>query len=178
MTDVWNRIELFRGDITQVASDAIVNAANTTLLGGGGVDAAIHRAAGPQLVQECRTLEGCQTGCSKITKGYELPARFVIHTVGPVYRDGRHGEPDLLKSCYESSLRIAVENGLKSVAFPAISCGVFGYPVSEAARIALATTRDFLDRERNLEKVAFVLFDAKALLIYERAREAIRQKNG
>src|SRR5262249_4042263 len=144
MPDIWDRIDLFEGDITRLHVDAIVNAANTSLLGGGGVDGAIHRAAGPELLVEGRGLGGCPTGQATVTRGYRLSARHVIHAVGPVYRDGRHGEPDLLKSCYETCLRLAVDNGVRSVAFPAISCGVYGYPLRDAARIAIETTLEFL----------------------------------
>src|SRR5512143_2125549 len=134
MTD---RLIAIRSDITGLAVDAIVNAANSTLLGGGGVDGAIHRAAGPELLVECRTLEGCPAGSARITKGYRLPAKFVIHAVGPVYRDGCHGEPDLLAGCYRTSMELAEQNACRTVAFPAVSCGVYGYPMADAARIAL-----------------------------------------
>ena len=138
--------------------DAIVNAANTTLLGGGGVDGAIHRAAGPELVAECRRLGGCAPGDAKITRGYRLPARFVIHTVGPVWRGGKRGESETLAECYRKSLQLAVENGINSLAFPAISCGAYGYPIEQAAQIAVKTTREFLSNDNMLEKVIFALF--------------------
>src|ERR1700724_53017 len=149
------RLALVRGDITKLAVDAIVNAANTTLLGGGGVDGAIHRAAGPELLAECRTLGGCRPGEAKLTRGYRLPARFVIHTVGPFWDGGKRGEAETLANCYRNSLRLAVENGLRTIAFPAISCGAYHYPVSEAAQIAVGTTQEFLAGEDKIDKVLF-----------------------
>jgi O-acetyl-ADP-ribose deacetylase (regulator of RNase III) len=163
------RIALQRGDITRVAVDAIVNAANTSLLGGGGVDGAIHRAAGPELLAECRKLGGCPTGSAKITKGYRLPARHVIHCVGPVYHGGQSGEPQLLAGCYKTALRLSVENGCKSIAFPAISCGVYGYPLADAARIALQEVAAFLQDSQQIEQVIFVLFDERAYEAFDRA---------
>jgi O-acetyl-ADP-ribose deacetylase (regulator of RNase III) len=157
MKNPESKIDLARGDITTFDADAIVNAANTSLLGGGGVDGAIHRAAGPELVAECRTLGGCRPGEAKITRGHRLPARFVIHTVGPVWRGGKHHEPEILANCYRNSLQLAVENEIKTIAFPAISCGAYGYPIPEAAQIALKTTRDFLATDDSIDKVAFVL---------------------
>src|SRR5438045_525948 len=139
-----SRIQIVHGDITKLDVDAIVNAANSTLLGGGGVDGAIHRAAGPELLAECRTLGGCEAGKAKITRGYKLPARFIIHTVGPVWSGGGRGEAEVLASCYCNSLQLAIKNGIKTIAFPAISCGAYRYPVSEAAQIAVKTTRKFL----------------------------------
>lgn len=153
------QIEILRGDITKLAVDAIVNAANTTLLGGGGVDGAIHRAAGPELLAECRSLGGCRPGEAKITRGYHLPARFVIHTVGPVWHGGKHDEPQTLANCYRNSLQVAVENGIKTIAFPAISCGAYGYPIDEAAQIAFETTRDFLAANNEIQKVIFAFWD-------------------
>ena len=157
--DAWSRIELQPGDITKLAVDAIVNAANSRLAGGGGVDGAIHRAAGyEQLQAACRELGGCETGDAKITPGFNLPARHIIHTVGPVYRDGAHGEPELLASCYRRSLKVAVENGDKTIAFPAISTGVYGYPFEEATEIALKTTAAFVRQNESIERVTFVFF--------------------
>ena len=149
-------VEILRGDITKLGVDAIVNAANTTLLGGGGVDGAIHRAAGPELLAECRTLGGCRPGEAKITRGYRLPARFVIHTVGPVWLGGQQGEPEMLTNCYRNSLQLAVKNEIKTLAFPAISCGAYGYPIEEAAHIAIQMTREFLAVSDNPQKVIFV----------------------
>lgn len=163
-----SRIELFKGDITAVDSDAVVNAANGTLLGGGGVDGAIHRAAGPGLLEECRTLNGCQTGDAKITAGYNLKARHVIHTVGPVWHGGYQNETELLASCYRTSLGLAKEHNLKTVAFPAISTGVYRFPKSEAASIAVNETMKFLEQSMIPEKVIFVLFDDESYEIYRK----------
>ena len=163
-----DKIEIVQGDITKLEVDAIVNAANTTLPGGGGVDGAIHRAAGPELLDECRTLGGCQPGEAKITRGYRLPARFVIHTVGPVWRGGKRGEPETLANCYRNSLQVAVENGIRTIAFPAISCGAYGYPIEEAAQIAVNTTREFLATTDQIEKVIFVLWDEDVYEAYRR----------
>jgi O-acetyl-ADP-ribose deacetylase (regulator of RNase III) len=161
-------IEIVRCDITKLDVDGIVNAANTTLLGGGGVDGAIHRTAGAELLAECRTLGGCEPGQAKITRGYRLPARFVIHTVGPMWRGGKHGEPETLADCYQNSLQLAVENGIKTIAFPAISCGAYGYPVEEAAQIAVKTTRDYLAAEDKIDKVIFVLWSEDIYEAYRR----------
>ncbi|MCL5808878.1 MAG: O-acetyl-ADP-ribose deacetylase [Deltaproteobacteria bacterium] len=166
-------IEIIQTDITTLKVDAIVNAANTSLLGGGGVDGAIHRAAGPELLAECRTLKGCETGNAKITRGYRLPAKHVIHTVGPVWHGGTGGESELLQSCYRNSFRLARLNDIKSIAFPAISCGVYGYPVPKAARIVLSVARDEATGG-HFERVLFALFDAEALQAY---REAAAELN-
>jgi len=162
-----SRLTAARCDITRLAVDAIVNAANTTLLGGGGVDGAIHRAAGPELLAECRTLGGCPTGGAKITRGYRLPAKYVIHTVGPVWRGGGHGEPELLASCYRNSLALALEHELRTIAFPAISCGVYGYPIGDAAEIAVRECAAFIAGHADVERITFAVFDAGALRIYQ-----------
>jgi len=159
MLKTKDRIEIVKGDITKIAVDAIVNAANSSLLGGGGVDGAIHRAAGSELVHECRLLGGCKTGQAKITKGYKLLAKHIIHTVGPVWRGGTHGEPELLASCYQSSLNLAVKNNIRSIAFPAISCGIYAYPVRDATKIAVTETLTFLHDRDEIDKVLFVCFD-------------------
>jgi O-acetyl-ADP-ribose deacetylase len=159
MIPIDGKIGILQGDITTLAVDAIVNAANSSLLGGGGVDGAIHRAAGPELVAECRMLNGCKTGQAKITQGYRLSAKHVIHTVGPVWQGGQAGEPELLASCYRQSLLLAVAHQLRTIAFPAISCGIYGYPVEQAGRVALQTVGEFLRTEENaIAGVSFVCF--------------------
>ena len=164
--DIRTKIEIRQGDITRLDVDAIVNAANTRLLGGGGVDGAIHRAAGPQLLEACRTIGGCPTGEARITGGYNLPARHVIHTVGPVY-SGKPQDSRLLTNCYLNSLTLAVENNLATIAFPAISCGVYGYPIEDACKIAIDTSCNFLKANSSLEKIIFILFSEKDRAVYE-----------
>ncbi len=161
------QMKALQANIVTLEVDAIVNAANSSLLGGGGVDGAIHRAAGPELLEECRKLGGCKTGEAKLTKGYKLPAKFVIHTVGPVWRGGQKGEPDLLASCYRNSLAIAAENGLQSIAFPSISTGVYGYPIELAAKVAVNTVRDVVQKSSRLEEVIFCCFSQKDIEVYE-----------
>jgi O-acetyl-ADP-ribose deacetylase (regulator of RNase III) len=160
-------LELVEGDITRQDTEAIVNAANSSLLGGGGVDGAIHRAGGPQILEECRKIGGCPTGEARITTGGRLPAKWVIHTVGPVYRDGKHDEPELLASAYRNSLALASQRGIKTVAFPSISTGAYGYPLTEAARIALTTALDYLKTHTEIVLVRFVLFGQAALQTYD-----------
>ena len=167
-----SRIQIVHGDITKLDVDAIVNAANSTLLGGGGVDGAIHRAAGPELLAECRGLGGCEPGKAKFTRGYGLPARFVIHTVGPIWRGGKRDEARILANCYRNSLQLAVENEVKTIAFPAISCGAYGYPIEQAAQIALETTREFLAATQNIHRVIFVLWGDD---VYDAYREALQK---
>lgn len=163
-----SKMRLHRGDITQLNVDAIVNAANKSLLGGGGVDGAIHRAAGPELLNESRQLNGCETGDAKITKGYNLPAKFVIHTVGPVYNGGKHNEAEKLESCYRRSLEMALQNGVKTIAFPNISTGIYGYPKEDAANIATQTVTDFLDNNSGIEELIFCVFDEENYNIYRK----------
>lgn len=167
-------ITLHLGDITTDQVNAIVNAANSSLLGGGGVDGAIHRAAGPELLAECRTLGGCATGDAKITKGYRLPAAHVIHTVGPIYRDGKHGEPELLASAYRRSVEVAAANGCARVAFPAVSAGVYGYPLDEAARIAVSTVAAAMDDHPEVVEARFWLFNERVHDAFERALAALQ----
>ena len=167
------RLEVITADITTLAVDAIVNAANTRLAGGGGVDGAIHRAAGPELLAECRTLGGCATGDARLTRGYRLPARYVIHAVGPVWGGGTAGEPELLASCYRRSLELAAAQGLRSVAFSAISCGVYGYPIEQAARIAIGEVPTNLTQHASIELVQFCCFGDAITSAYRRALAAI-----
>jgi len=170
------RIEIMRGDITQLAVDAIVNAANNTLLGGGGVDGAIHRAAGPGLMAECAGLGGCESGDAKITGGHRLAARHVIHAVGPVWRGGAQGEPELLQSAYRRCFEVAAENGLRSIAFPAISCGVYGYPMRAGALIALSAAREAVGYNPALERVVFVVYNDQTLQVYRHAAAVLEME--
>ena len=163
------RVFVVRGDITEQHVDAIVNAANTTLLGGGGVDGAIHRAAGPDLLSECRAIGGCRTGSAVITRGYRLPARYVIHTVGPIWQGGNAGEAELLADCYINSLKLAAEHSVRTLAFPSISTGAYGYPVSQAAQIAVRAVTDYLQTDPSIDEVRFVCFDQRTFDAYERA---------
>jgi O-acetyl-ADP-ribose deacetylase (regulator of RNase III) len=163
-----SRLILVRGDITKLAVDAIVNAANTTLLGGGGVDGAIHRAAGPELLAECRALGGCRPGEAKISRGYSLPARFVIHTVGPVWSGGNRREPETLANCYRNSLSVAVAHDVRTIAFPAISCGAYRYPIPAAAEIAVVTTKEFLRENNSITEVTFVVSSDDIQAAYQR----------
>ena len=162
------QIRLLKGDITKLEAEAIVNAANASLLGGGGVDDAIHRAAGPDLLKQCRTLGGCKTGEAKITKGYRLLAKWVIHTVGPVWHSGKNREDELLAGCYRNSLRLAVDNNINTIAFPCISTGVYRFPKERAANIAVTQIKDFLKTNKGIESVAFVCFDEESYKIYDR----------
>lgn len=171
-TPLHDRIQVLAADITKLKVDAIVNAANRSLLGGGGVDGAIHRAAGAALLEECRRLGGCETGQAKLTRGYKLPAKYVIHTVGPVWEGGTRGEPELLASCYRSCFALAAEHRLRSIAFPAISCGAYGYPVRHAARIAVEETVRFLNGNDIPEEVTFACFGEDIFWAYERALKA------
>ena len=160
------RVSVVLGDITEQRVDAIVNAANTSLLGGGGVDGAIHRAAGPELLRECRSLGGCETGRAKVTKGYRLRAKYVIHAVGPVWRGGNAGEDELLKNCYRNSLAVAEQHGVKTIAFPSISTGAYGFPIRSAARIAISTVREHLIGPTKIEEAIFVCFTKPDFDVY------------
>jgi O-acetyl-ADP-ribose deacetylase (regulator of RNase III) len=170
---IWNQIGVREGDITRLEVDAIVNAANTTLLGGGGVDGAIHRAAGPELLEECRKLNGCPTGEARITKGYRLTAKWVIHTVGPIWRGGEHGEPELLARCYRNSFALADKQGVATIAFPSISTGAYGYPIEPAARVAISEAKQFLEGNKRVEKVLFVCFSRSAHETYTMVLEEL-----
>jgi O-acetyl-ADP-ribose deacetylase (regulator of RNase III) len=167
------KIKVLKGDITKLAVDAIVNAANTSLLGGGGVNGSIHAAAGEELLSECKSLGGCTTGQAKITRAYQLPSKYIIHAVGPVWRGGANGEPKLLASCYNASLKLALEHNIRTIAFPAISCGIYGYPISQAANIAIKETTNFLELNPGIEEVYFVCFDDHIYDAYQLAVDSI-----
>jgi O-acetyl-ADP-ribose deacetylase (regulator of RNase III) len=173
LASINDRIAIIEGDLTTQSVDAIVNAANTSLLGGGGVDGAIHRAAGPALLEECRKLGGCPTGEARITAGYNLPARWVIHTVGPIWNGGGQGEDELLASCYRNSLALASEHGLSTIAFPSISTGAYRFPLERATRIALTETTTFLENDPSIEKIVFVCFGRPAYDLYERILQEV-----
>lgn len=175
MQKLMTILRAVQANITTLEVDAIVNAANSSLLGGGGVDGAIHRAAGPELVHECRLLGGCKTGDAKITKGYKLPAKFIIHAVGPVWQGGTHGEANLLASCYRRSLEIAAQRGLRSVAFPAISTGIYGYPIESAAAVAISTTRTFTLLPGCIQEVVFCCFSARDFALYTKLLDSAVQ---
>jgi O-acetyl-ADP-ribose deacetylase (regulator of RNase III) len=172
-TSALERIEIISGDITTIEVDAIVNAAKSSLLGGGGVDGAIHRAGGPAILEECRKLGGCDTGDAKVTGAGKLPAQYVIHTVGPMYSDGTRGEATLLRSCYRRSMEIAGELNLRSIAFPAVSCGLYGYPIDAAAEIAVGTVLEILERNDSIKRAVFVLFSEDVLEHFEAARRKL-----
>ena len=173
---MMDRITILQGDITTVEVDAIVNAANSALAGGGGVDGAIHRAAGPGLMEECSRIGGCDTGSAKITGAYDLPARYVIHAVGPIWRGGRYNEHELLASCYRRSMELAVEHGSRTIAFPAISCGIYGYPLLAAAEIAVQEVADYLATDNSLERVLLVCFDSEVFGCYQRLYGDLRRR--
>ena len=170
---LFERIVVIKGDIVKLDVDAIVNAANNSLLGGGGVDGAIHKAAGPQLLEECRSLKGCPTGEAKITSGYRLPAKYVIHTVGPMWKGGFSGEDGMLSKCYRNSLKVAVKNGVRTIAFPSISTGAYGFPVEKAAKIAMREIAGFLEKNETIEKVLVVCFNEEAFRSYSDALEEV-----
>jgi O-acetyl-ADP-ribose deacetylase (regulator of RNase III) len=176
MSEAASRIAILKTDITTLAVDAIVNAANCSLLGGGGVDGAIHRAAGPELLSECRLLHGCQTGQAKLTRGYRLPARYIIHTVGPVWHGGEHGERELLASCYRSCFALARKHGLRTLAFPAISCGVYRFPLNLAVEIAIRETAAELRKDDAIEQVIFACFDETVYASYRRTAQQLSQE--